>query len=74
MSDYCKSCYYNVAEKSGENACPFNYLYWNFLARNREKIGSNPRLGMIYRTFDRMSPEKQATVTIDADRFLAKLA
>ena len=74
MSDYCKSCYYNVAEKSGENACPFNYLYWNFLARNREKIGDNPRLGMIYRTFDRMSPEKQATVTIDADRFIEKLA
>jgi len=74
MSDYCKSCHYNVAEKSGENACPFNYLYWNFLARNREKIGDNPRLGMIYRTFDRMSPEKQATVTIDADRFIEKLA
>ena len=74
MSDYCKDCSYKVAEKTGQDACPFNYLYWNFLARNRQKIGGNPRLGMIYRTYDRMSPEKQASVKRDADRFLTELA
>ena len=73
MSDYCKGCRYKVAEKAGQDACPFNYLYWNFLARNRQKIGGNPRLGMIYRTYDRMSAEKQASFTIDADRFLNEL-
>ena len=60
-------------EKVGQDACPFNYLYWNFLARNRQKIGGNPRLGMIYRTYDRMSAEKQASITINADRFLNEL-
>ena len=74
MSDYCKDCRYKVVEKAGKDACPFNYLFWNFLAQHREKIGGNPRLGMIYRTYDRMSPEKQAAVTIDSDRFLAKIA
>ena len=73
MSDYCKDCRYKVAEKVGQDACPFNYLYWDFLARNRQKIGGNPRLGMIYRTYDRMSAEKQASFTIDADRFLNEL-
>ncbi len=73
MSDYCKNCRYKVAEKSGEDACPFNYLYWDFLGRHRAKLGGNPRLGMIYRTFDKMAPEKQAAVGHDADRFLKSL-
>jgi deoxyribodipyrimidine photolyase-related protein len=73
MSNYCKNCRYKVTEKSGEDACPFNYLYWDFLDRHREKLGNNPRLGMIYRTFDKMAPEKQAGVTADASRFLAGL-
>jgi deoxyribodipyrimidine photolyase-related protein len=30
MSDYCKNCSYSVTKKNGLNACPFNYLYWNF--------------------------------------------
>ena len=73
MSNYCKNCCYKVTEKSGEDACPFNYLYWDFLDRHREKLGNNPRLGMIYRTFDKMAPEKQAGVSADAGRFLAGL-
>ena len=73
MSNYCKNCRYKVAEKSGEDACPFNYLYWDFLGRHRAKLGGNPRLGMIYRTFDKMTPEKQAAVQADASRFLASL-
>ncbi len=73
MSNYCKNCRYKVTEKSGEDACPFNYLYWDFLDRHREKLGNNPRLGMIYRTFDKMAPEKQAGVNADAGRFLAGL-
>ena len=35
MSDYCKNCHYNPKEKYTENACPFNYLYWNFVADNK---------------------------------------
>ena len=73
-SDHYKDYRRKVVEKTGQDACPFNYLYWNFLARNRHKIFSNLRLGMIYRTYDWMSPEKQASVTMDADRFLTELA
>ena len=74
MSNYCKSCAYNVTKKNGSEACPFNYLYWDFLARNREKLASNHRIGMMYRTYDRMDEEKKQAITADSRRFLATLA
>ena len=73
MSNYCKNCHYNVNQKSGETACPFNYLYWDFLARNRTKLQDNARLGMMYRSLDRMDATKKATIQDDANRFLALL-
>ena len=73
MSNYCKNCHYNVSQKSGETACPFNYLYWDFLIRNRTKLQDNARLGMMYRSLDRMDATKTAAIQDDADRFLALL-
>ncbi len=73
MSNYCKQCEYKVTKKNGEDACPFNYLYWDFLARNREKLSSNHRVGMMYKTYDRMSEEKKRSVTTDAIKFLDAL-
>ena len=58
MSDYCKNCRYKVKEKTGEEACPLNYLYWDFLARNEDKLKKNPRLGPVYRTWNRMDETK----------------
>ncbi|ADE54935.1 cryptochrome/photolyase family protein [Coraliomargarita akajimensis] len=73
MSDYCKHCSYKVSNKNGPNACPFNYLYWDFLQRNREQLQGNPRLGMPYRTLNRMAPEKQQQIREDATRFFHAL-
>lgn len=36
MSDYCKNCVYDIKEKYTPNACPMNYLYWNFVWENEE--------------------------------------
>jgi deoxyribodipyrimidine photolyase-related protein len=47
MSDYCKGCHYNVKEKIGETACPFNSLYWDFIARHAEGFSKNQRMGVI---------------------------
>ncbi len=73
MSNYCKNCAYKVAEKNGPQACPFNYLYWDFLARNRTELGHNHRLGMIYRSYDKMADDKKLAITHDATQFLEKL-
>jgi deoxyribodipyrimidine photolyase-related protein len=66
MSNYCKNCSYKVTNKNGPDACPFNYLYWDFLARNREKLQPNHRIGMMYKTYDRMDNDKQKTIHDDS--------
>lgn len=58
MSDYCSSCHYNVKDKTGDIACPFNSLYWNFLDDKREQLKDNPRMGMMYSLLDKMDKEK----------------
>lgn len=73
MSDYCSNCAYNPNLKAGEaGACPFNSLYWDFYDRHREKLASNPRIGMMYRTWDRMSSEKKEALLAQADRYKAE--
>lgn len=54
MSDYCKNCFYSVKEKTGEKACPLNSLYWTFMDKHRDTLEKNPRIGMTYRTWDKM--------------------
>lgn len=73
MSDYCKSCRYEIGDKSGDRACPFNYLYWAFLHRHREALGRNPRMAQMYRTWMRMSDDKRSATLDSAEVFLARL-
>jgi deoxyribodipyrimidine photolyase-related protein len=74
MSNYCKGCSYSVTAKNGPKACPFNYLYWDFLNRNRAKLRANPRVGMMYRVYDRMDADKQQAIRSDAEQFFKDLA
>ncbi|EMA47164.1 cryptochrome/photolyase family protein [Halobiforma nitratireducens] len=53
MSDYCTQCPYDEDATTGENACPFNALYWDFLARNEDDLRSNHRMAMLYSHVDR---------------------
>lgn len=73
MSDYCKNCRYKVSKKNGPDACPFNYLYWDFLIRNHDHLRGNHRLGMIYKTLERMGEEKVEAVRHDSARFFKAL-
>ena len=61
MSDYCAACDYKVKERTTEDACPFNSLYWRFMMSNSERLKNNPRTAMAYRSWNKMQPEvKQA--------------
>jgi deoxyribodipyrimidine photolyase-related protein len=73
MSDYCKGCSYKVSKKNGPDACPFNYLYWDFLIRQQDKLGANPRMGMPYRTLGKMDAAKVDLIRADSTRFLQAL-
>ncbi|WP_238364955.1 cryptochrome/photolyase family protein [Mesobacterium pallidum] len=74
MSDYCKGCDYDVKQKTGEGACPFNLLYWHFLDRHRDRFEGNARMGNMYRTWDRMDADKRETILGEADAFLDRLS
>jgi deoxyribodipyrimidine photolyase-related protein len=73
MSDYCGGCTYDVKAREGPRACPFNLLYWNFIARHRDLLARNPRMVQMVRTWERFAPEKQAQLQRDAGAFLAAL-
>ncbi len=73
MSNYCKGCAYNVKDKTGDTACPFNTLYWHFLDRHRDRFENNPRMAQMYRTWDRMAEDRRKTVLSDATLFLDRL-
>jgi deoxyribodipyrimidine photolyase-related protein len=74
MSDYCKGCRYKVKEKLGKDACPFNYLYWDFLIRNADHLSGNPRMGMPYRNLARMDDDRKARITQESTQFLDSLS
>ena len=73
MSDYCKGCKYSVTKKNGDKACPFNYLYWNFMIENEDKLKGNPRLNMSYNTLNKMNDEKIQAIKDDSKRFFKNI-
>lgn len=73
MSHYCGTCYYKKAVKTGDKACPFNSLYWNFYDRNENKLGNNPRIGMMYNVWRKMKPEDKTAILEQADYYLKNI-
>ena len=73
MSDYCQGCAYDPAIKIGPGACPFNYLYWNFLIENETVLKGNMRLAMPYKTLSGFTPERRNAIKDQAGEFLAGL-
>lgn len=73
MSDHCRTCIYDVKQKTGTGACPFNALYWDFVARHEHRFRRNRRMANIYATWDRMNPEIRNDYRRSAEQFLAEL-
>ena len=74
MSDYCKDCKYNVKKKEGDDACPFNYLYWNFFLKNQKKLEKNPRLWTVFSNIKKMSQEKKSQIRNNSKKFLIQMS
>lgn len=68
MSNYCRNCGYDVDRRTGENACPFNTFYWDFLIRNREKFRGNQRMAMVMKNVERLSKPDVVEITVSASR------
>lgn len=65
MSDYCDGCRYDVDERTGEGACPFNSLYWQFLRENEDLLRGTGRMGPVYARLDDIDDAEKAAI---ADR------
>lgn len=71
MGDHCAGCHYRRDAPTGPRACPFNALYWDFLARNTALLGRNPRLAMPYRQLARMPAARREALAQHAEQVLA---
>ena len=58
MSDYCSNCSFDRASRNTQNACPFNFFYWDFLDRHKEKLKSLGRMNLVLGNLKRISPEE----------------
>jgi deoxyribodipyrimidine photolyase-related protein len=54
MSNYCAGCRYDPARRTGEAACPFTVLYWDFLRRHRSLLARNRRMTFQVKNADRL--------------------
>ena len=66
MSTYCKGCRFNGKQRSGDEACPFNSLYWDFLARHADQLRANPRMALVMKQLERLPPEELAAIRATA--------
>ena len=73
MGDYCAACGYNPKKRTGEQACPFNSLYWSFLYRNRRRLEKNPRMAMMYRVWHRMQADDRKALLKQAKHYRSNL-
>ena len=72
MSNYCGNCRYDVKLRNSEGACPFNYLYWNFLMENEGRLSRNPRMAMPYKNLARLPDAERKAISRQARNFLEK--
>ena len=70
MSNYCEGCRYKVKERTSDDACPFNSLYWHFLMEKREHFENNPRMSMMLRQLDKMSDSDRAALQTRAKKIV----
>jgi deoxyribodipyrimidine photolyase-related protein len=62
MSPHCKACRYDPAQRSGDSACPFTTLYWDFLMRHEAVLASNPRMSLQVKNVARLTDIQRQAV------------
>ena len=62
MSPYCRGCRYDPAQRTGDAACPFTTLYWDFLLQHEARLGSNPRTALQVRNLARLNDAEKLAI------------
>ena len=74
MSNYCGGCRYDVKQRTGPDACPMNFLYWDFMAQHRERFAKHPRMRMMTKHLDTMPADELVQIRRQATEFRESLA
>ncbi len=67
MSNYCGHCLKSPAKRTGEDACPFTTLYWDYLIRHEDTLRRNQRMSLQVRNVDRLHPDERNLITQTAN-------
>ena len=73
MSNYCEGCHYSKNEKIGDNACPFNSLYWNFFIVNNKLLNKNPRLAIVNNQIQNMDGKTIKSIQMQAKKHIQNI-
>ena len=73
MSNYCRGCRYQPAARTGELACPFTTLYWNFLDKHEKMLVANPRTSLMAKNVSRLTADERAAIRQQAAAALENL-
>ena len=73
MSNCCASCKYDVKEKTGDKACPFNYLYWHFVDQHRDSFAENGRVSLMVNAYNKKPEEEKQLIRDSAIKFIDSL-
>jgi len=74
MSNCCRACRFDPKQATGETACPFTTLFWDFLARHRERFAGHPRTALMWRNLERLEPATLDLIRAQATELRASLA
>ena len=73
MSNYCVRCKFDVTKKIGDDACPFNSLYWDFIARKKGLLKNNPRMNLVFKVLEKVGADDVMTMRKQASKFLENI-
>ena len=73
MSDYCGGCAFDPKQRTGPDACPWNALYWDFIARYEDRWAQNHRMKVIVQGWRRKPKAEQKALREAAAAHLAAL-
>ena len=67
MSPHCKGCRFDPTQRTGERACPFTTLYWDFLMRHERRLAGNPRMALQVKNLARLDAAERGAVVARAE-------
>jgi deoxyribodipyrimidine photolyase-related protein len=62
MSNACAGCRFDPVESTGDTACPFTTLYWDFLLRHEPLLAKNQRMALQVKNLTRLAPAKRTAI------------